>query len=196
MKGRCWQLLKGRKFRQIVIGAVACLLGVWFSAIAQAQGLNCGSSSHWVVAYNNHQVNHAHIFCGEVNRSGQVVGFHSRPRGQNPSTVRQFRITQSLNGQGIYGGEWTHAAGGGTKFSTMFPDRCTDEQVINSIAYAESNPVRCPSGAPNWAWCGLNGPTETTQQARFCTASNGSSYTVAGATNRDGRINTGFPLRR
>lgn len=189
------KLLNGRTIRQIGIGAVACLLVAFFQSIAQAQGINCGSSSHWVTAYNQQQVNHAHIFCGEVNREGRVVGFHARPRGQNPSTVREFRVTQSVNNQGIYGGEWSHTSGGGRKFSTMFPDRCTAEQVINSIAYAQANRVQCPSGAPNWAWCGLNAPTDRSQQTRFCTANNGSSYQIAGATNRDGKINTGFPLR-
>ncbi|MCT7956541.1 EndoU domain-containing protein [Laspinema palackyanum] len=195
MNRRLGQLLNGRTIRQIGICAVACLLVALFQGIAQGQGINCGSSSHWVTAYNNQQVNHAHIFCGEVNREGRLVGFHARPRGQNPSTVRQFRVTQSVNNQGIYGGEWSHTSGGGSKFSTMFPDRCTPEQVINSIAYAEANPVQCPSGAPHWAWCGLNAPTDSNQQTRFCTANNGSSYRIAGATHRDGKINTGFPLR-
>ncbi|WP_254563727.1 EndoU domain-containing protein [Oscillatoria sp. HE19RPO] len=195
MNRRFGQLLNGRTLRQIGIGAVVCLLVALCQGIAQGQGINCGSSSHWVTAYNNQQVNHAHIFCGEVNREGRLVGFHARPRGQNPSTVRQFRVTQSVNNQGIYGGEWTHTSGGGTKFSTMFPDRCTTEQVLNSIAYAEANRVQCPNGAPNWAWCGLNAPTDSSQQTRFCSANNGSSYRIAGATNRDGKINTGFPLR-
>ncbi|MBO0351769.1 EndoU domain-containing protein [Phormidium pseudopriestleyi FRX01] len=195
MNHRFGQLLNGRTIRPIGIGAVVCLLVAFLQGIAQGQSINCGSSSHWVTAYNQQQVNHAHIFCGEVNREGRVVGFHARPRGQNPSTVRQFRVTQSVDNQGIYGGEWSHTSGGGSKFSTMFPDRCTAEQVINSIAYAQANRVQCPNGAPNWAWCGLNAPTDSSQQTRFCPANNGSSYRIAGATNRDGKINTGFPLR-
>lgn len=176
---------------------MACLLVLCFSATAQEQGIDCHSSPRWVTAYNDLQVNHTHIFCGEVNRRGRLVGFHSRPQGENPNTVRQFRTTQSVNSRGIYGGEWTYAGSGNpSKFSTMFPDRCTRSQVVNSIAYAQANQVRCPSGSPDWAWCGLNAPSGETDRGRFCTADDGRNFTIAGATNRDGRINTGFPLRR
>lgn len=195
MKGTFGQALNWKIFRPIAMGAIACFLVFWLSATAQGQSIDCSSSSHWVAAYNGRQVNHAHVFCGEVNRRGSLVGFHSRPSGRNPSTVGRFTITQSANAQGIYGGEWSSASSPQlTKFSTMFPDRCTREQVLNSIAYAESNRVQCPSGAPNWAWCGLSHPSDGSK--RFCAADNGGTFTIAGATNSDGKINTGFPLRR
>lgn len=179
-----------------LIGLICLLLVFAINTTTQAQAIDCRSASHWVTAYNGKQINHAHIFCGEINSQGRLVGFHARPRGQNPSTVRQFTITQSPNSQGIYGGEWTAVANQATKFSTMFPDRCSREQVLNSIAHAEAHRVQCPSGAPNWAWCGLNRPADGTQQNRFCAANNGTTYTIAGATNRDQKINTAFPLRR
>ena len=195
MIGRICVNLKSVKIS--LIGLICFLLVLSISATAQGQGIDCRSASHWVTAYNGKQVNHAHIFCGEINQQGRLVGFHARPRGQNPSTVRQFTITQAANAQGIYGGEWTYAGSPqATKFSTMFPDRCTREQVLNSIAHAEANPVQCPSGAPSWAWCGLNRPANNNQPNRFCTANNGTTYTIAGATNRDNKINTAFPLRR
>lgn len=165
-----------------------------FAASEPGKASNCLNSSHWVAAYNNRQVNHTHIFCGELNQRGRLVGFHSRPGGRNPATVARFNITQPANSQGIYAGEWTYQGSSqATKFSTMFPDRCTPTQVINSIAHAADNRISCPSNAPNWAWCGYNSPSGGDN--RFCQANDGSQYVVVGATNSDGKINTGFPLR-
>lgn len=176
---------------------VAALVGFWFVAYGPGEASNCLNSPHWVTAYNNRQVNHTHIFCGELNRRGRLVGFHSRPQGKNPSTVRRFNITQTVNSKGIYAGEWIYAGSSEeTKFSTMFPDSCTPEQVINSISHAATNTISCPSGAPSWAWCGYNRPDGVTQDSLFCQANDGTTYTIAGATNSDGGINTGFPLRQ
>ncbi len=180
-----------------LIGLISLLVVFAISTTAQMQGIDCRSSDYWVMAYNGKPINHTHIFCGEINQQGRLVGFHARPRGQNPSTVRQFTVTQPANAQGIYGGEWTYAGSPpATKFSTMFPDRCTRDQIINSIAYAEGNRVQCPSSAPDWAWCGLNRVADGQQQNRFCIANNSATYMIAGATNRDNQINTAFPLRR
>lgn len=191
---------KSRKPKSSKLGS---LLGVcittgavlWSIGYNPSSASNCLDSSAWVTAYNNQQVNHAHIFCGELNRRGRLVGFHSRPGGSNPSTVAQFRITQSPNRQGIYAGEWTYQGRSqDTKFSTMFPDSCTASQVINSIGHAAANPVSCPANAPHWAWCGSNSPGNAADE-RFCHGHDGSSYIIAGANRSEGRINTAFPLR-
>ncbi|WP_159783568.1 EndoU domain-containing protein [Sodalinema gerasimenkoae] len=174
---------------------IATVAVLWSIGYDPGNASNCLNSSDWVTAYNNQQVNHAHIFCGELNQRGRLVGFHSRPDGRNPSTVARFNITQSPNSQGIYAGEWTYQGRSQeTKFSTMFPDSCTPTQVINSIGHAATNTVSCPANAPHWAWCGPNSPGNAGDD-RFCQADDGSQYVIAGANRSDGRINTGFPLR-
>uniref|UniRef100_A0ACD5H622 EndoU domain-containing protein n=1 Tax=Desertifilum tharense IPPAS B-1220 TaxID=1781255 RepID=A0ACD5H622_9CYAN len=57
-------------------------------------------------------------------------------------------MTQPPNAQGIYGVQWRHRDGSASKFSTFFPDRCSKQQVLNSIAYAATHPIACPATAP------------------------------------------------
>ncbi|TVU51893.1 MAG: hypothetical protein EA414_20405 [Arthrospira sp. PLM2.Bin9] len=186
---------KVAKFINILGLFIATVAVFLFAGYGPGQASNCLNSSNWVTAYNNRQVNHTHIFCGELNQRGRLVGFHSRPGGRNPATVGGFNITQAPNSQGIYAGEWTYQGSSQQrKFSTMFPDRCSATQVINSIGHAAANTISCPSSAPNWAWCGYNSPGDGGDN-RFCNANDGSRYIVVGATNNDGKINTGFPLR-
>ncbi len=176
--------------------SLALSLLLFIVATPAIAGENCLGSPHWISTPTGRYINHTHIFCGELNRRGRLVGFHSRPQGENPSTVLDFNITQPANRQGIYAGRWTYS---GTtrdnKFSTLFPDHCSEQQVIHSIAYAEAQRVACPAGAPHWAWCGPNRPADAEHDSRFCQAKDGSSYMIAGASLTDGRINTAFPLR-
>ncbi|HEY9815905.1 MAG TPA: EndoU domain-containing protein [Candidatus Obscuribacterales bacterium] len=195
---QCW--VRRTLPSSLVIGAIACFLAACLGSAGQAgqaQSATCPTSSQWVAAYSGRQINYPHIFCGEL-RDGQLSGFHSRPNGQNPSTVGQFTITQSANAQGIYAGQWSYAGSSSpSKFSTMFPDPCLATQVLNSIAYAEAHRVTCPAGAPSWAWCGQNRPTSgSDNSSQFCPARDGTTFIIAGANLSDGRINTGFPLRQ
>ena len=180
-----------------VLGLLCATVFSLYGVSAQAtEPYNCLGSPHWIISYTGRQINHTHIFCGELNRRGRLVGFHSRPDGQNPSTVQQFNITRRLTRQGIYAGRWTYSDNPQEdKFSTMFPDHCDQQQVLHSIAHAEAHRITCPSGAPGWAWCGLNRPDDATDDRRFCHARDGTRYTIAGASDANGRINTGFPLR-
>lgn len=75
----------------------------------------------------------------------------------------------------------------------MFPDRCTQTQVINSILYAVTHQQDCPSNAPNWAWCGVNAPNPNAET--YCNGDNGGLFTIAGAFLSNGTVNTAFPLR-
>lgn len=172
-------------------------LAAWAIAIAplaqSAQGITCNPQDKWIAASNAQQINQLHIFCGE-SQGDRISGLHSRPNGQNPPTVAQLQITQPPNAQGIYGVQWRHRDGSASKFSTFFPDRCSKQQVLNSIAYAATHPITCPATAPRWAWCGRNSPRENSQQ--FCQANNGTPFAIAGARLRDGRINTAFPIRQ
>ena len=183
-----------RKKQFIFFFSIALATITFLLATTQVKAqLNCSGLSRW--SANNPQINQTHIFCGEWDsRRNRAKGFHSRPNGVSPNTVASFQITQSPNARGVYGGNWSYAGyTNSTKFSTMFPDRCSQQQVLNSIAYAASNQTSCPSGAPNWAWCGSSAPSANAKQ--YCNGNDGSILTVAGAYLNDGRINTAFPLR-
>ena len=176
----------------ISILAIAIIL---FTTSAKAQ-VSCGSSSGWTNFSNNPQVNQAHIFCGQLDNN-RPKGFHSRPNGINPATVKAVRITQSANAQGIYGIQWTYVNTNASKSSTMYPDRCTQTQVLNSIRYAGTHQNQCPANAPNWSWCGKNrpDPLSSSDQNLYCNTNNGQLFTIAGASLNNGNINTAFPLR-
>ncbi len=185
-------MTKKNKLIGFCLAVLASITAVFATSHADAQ-INCSGLSHW--SSTNPQINLHHIFCGEWDsRRSRPKGFHSRPNGASPNTVGSFQISQSSNRQGIYGINWSYAGySGKTKFSTMFPDRCTQQQVTNSISYASSNRTSCPSNAPNWAWCGSSAPSANAGQ--YCNGDDGSIFTVAGAYLNDGRINTAFPLR-
>ena len=159
-----------------------------------AESVTC-PSHQWVKASNGVEVNYAHIFCGELNNKGRVVGFHSRPQGSDPQTVAEVRITQKPNKQGIYAGQWALVGNKGEdKFSTFYPDHCTPTQVINTIGYAARNQQNCPKSAPNWAWCGANSPKQDQSDA-YCRSADGTPFLIAGASSSRGGVNTAFPLR-
>ena len=128
-----------------------------------------------------------HIFCGEINRRGQAVGFHSRPGGINPRSVTgtgegrpvpghpgiynmtRFQITQ--NGQ-------TETKG----ISTFYPDKCTAEDVIAAVQHAFNTGQR---HGPQFR--GMSGPS--------CTDDRGEQFQITGFTGgREGaHIRTGYP---
>ncbi|MGF1645052.1 MAG: EndoU domain-containing protein [Thiotrichales bacterium] len=161
---------------------------------AGTEALTC-PSHRWGKASNGVEVNYDHIFCGELNSKGRVVGFHSRPRGNDPNTVANMRVTQKPNKQGIYAGQWELVGNkGGDKFSTFFPDHCTPTQVINTIGHAARNQQACPKSAPDWAWCGPSAPKKDDSEA-YCRGADGTNYLIAGASSSRGGVNTAFPLR-
>jgi hypothetical protein len=188
-------MLLSRISRFVIITALMILGTILlFSPPSEAQ-INCRTLSHW--SATNPAINQTHVFCGEWNsRRDRAVGFHSRPQGKNPSTVTNFITTQAPNQQGIYGGQWNYVGQSKMKFSTMFPNRCTRSQVLNSIVYAAKHPSSCPANAPSWANCGLNKPASS--QGNYCQALDGSRFPIAFAKlrNQPNKINTAFPLRQ
>jgi hypothetical protein len=184
--------------RMIYLGttAMALLSCVPFFATAGQGAVGCATLARWTERPKPPQVNQVHVFCGEWKQSAPR-GFHSRPGGLDPETVARFTITQPANAQGIYGGSWSYTGHPRPpKFSTMFPDTCSMQQVLNSIAYAASQPTRCPANAPHWAVCGPNRPKSASQSAGpFCESSNGTTFIIAMARLSNGRVNTAFPLR-
>lgn len=186
----------GMKLKLLPI--VALFVVGWMIAFAPLSHgqISCHPSPGWTRFAKAPQVNQNHIFCGEL-KGDRPKGFHSRPGGINPVTVTSAKVTQPANNQGIYGIQWIYAGTNKSKFSTMFPDRCSQGQVLTSIRYAAANPVQCPAGAPNWAWCGLNQPPSlpVDRQKAYCLANNNQPFVIAGASLDNGNINTAFPLR-
>jgi hypothetical protein len=176
--------------------ALVVLCSVSVCAGACEVAVDCTELARWTKRPKPPQVNQAHVFCGEWKHNAPG-GFHSRPGGLDPASVTRFAITQPANTQGIYGGSWSYTGQPRTsKFSTMFPDACSMSQVLNSIVYAATHPVRCPANAPHWAVCGPNRPTSTIQDSDlFCAANDGSIFLIAMAKLSNGRVNTAFPLR-
>jgi hypothetical protein len=173
-----------------VLCCVPCLAGAGEVAV------DCTTLARWTKRPSPPRVNQIHVFCGEWKHNAPR-GFHSRPGGLDPDSVTRFTITQPANTQGIYGGSWSYTGHPQpSKFSTMFPDTCPMQQVLNSIVYAATNLIRCPANTPHWAVCGPNRPTSTAQSAGpFCEANDGTIFLIAMAKLSNGNVNTAFPLR-
>ena len=178
--------------RRIMTGLFLLIL---FPSMVNAQ-VDCSTLPHWMTLENQLEINQKHVFCGEWNRN-RAKGFHSRPEGINPDTVDAFTVQDNPNAAGIYTGKWSYKdRAGRNKFSSMFPDSCSVEQVLNSIAYASGHQYTCPDGAPNWAQCGPNQPNIETKEVvagKYCSVGN-QRFTISFAPPGNGRINTAFPL--
>lgn len=124
------------------------------------------------------KVNLHHIFAGEINRRGKPTGYHSRPGGQDPSGARIKSVSKRPNGAGVYTaqveikdpdtGKWKQ------KFSSLFPDTLSHQAVIDAILYAYKNRDK----GKDTPWSGPSGL----------------GFQINGYTNRDGSINTAFPI--
>lgn len=104
-------------------------------------------------------VNQQHVFCGEV-ANNRAKGFHSRPAGQLPATVA-FTAATTNTPQGPAGiyvlrsfNITQHGVTATKSISTMFPDSCSQANVVAAIQNAynnrtalNGNEFRGPSGA-------------------------------------------------
>ncbi len=133
------------------------------------------------------QVELRHIFCGEVNRRGMAVGFHSRPGGVNPGTVSGTGEARPVRGYpGLYNlTRFQITQNGETQtkgISTLYPDKCSVNDVIAAIQYAFNNGQK-------------SGPKFTGPSGPSCTTDDGKPFPITGFTGgRDGdRIRTGYP---
>lgn len=179
---------------QMILGMMMITLLI-FIIPTQAAGINCDTLPHW--SRGTTQVNLHHIFCGEKNRSGKAVGYHANPGGNTPSTFVSVRTKGTPNAAGL--ATWQqitlNLAGSNLvkPLSTMFPNSCTQDQVIKSIVYASQNATgSCAS--PSWAKCGPSAPSSGNRSS-YCLGKNNSVFTIATATPRNNKINTGFPIR-
>lgn len=141
-------------------------------------------------------INGDHIFCGEID--GNVKGFHSRPGGVNPANagIANVVITAAANAMGVYNISFDKN-GQHKTISTMFPDSCSRQEVVNSILYAEANHDACPAGAQHWATCGWNRPDPVlATQGPYCEGDDPDNrFHVQFGLLGNGTINTAFPVR-
>ncbi len=167
------------------------------------EGIDCHSLAHWSPAYDGIKINQQHLFCGDINRKGKLVGFHAMPENKPPTHHRSSHIADSANTAGIYTLRDIRLTFDNKpyqkNFSSMFPAHCSRLQINRSIIYSIQNSHgECTS--PSWASCGPNAPKNAHQQANnpFCSGNDGRSYPIASAAIRsdDNRINTAFPLYR
>jgi hypothetical protein len=195
---RFW-FFKGRMMydKQLKKSSLAGLLILFLFPLSASAGVDCATLPHWVTLKNGLQMNQKHVFCGEW-KDNRPKGFHSRPAGVNPMTVRGFTVQDPPDSAGIYTGKWSHKNDPGrSKFSSMFPDNCSAGQVLNSISYASAHPERnCPEGSPHWVKCGKNRPASDTKELPDYCSHNGEFFLIGFATPKDNRINTAFPLRQ
>ncbi|VUD67490.1 hypothetical protein TDB9533_03819 [Thalassocella blandensis] len=179
----------------VAIFIVLSVILMLFASTARAEGINCSELAQW--SNTNPQVNLHHIFCGEINKKGNAVGYHANPEGNKPSTyrARDEKKDDGPNSQGVK--QWFSISlniAGVTKvkgMSSIFPDHCTQTQVVNSIVYAsENNTGSCSDSS--WAVCGPSAPTN--KDSSYCIGADKTLLTIATSPKQNNRINTGFPL--
>jgi hypothetical protein len=181
------------RFRAAVLGVLAVAAVLAGADDARAQ-INCAALPQWSATVP--PVNQTHVYCGEWDAANQrPKGYHSRPGGQNPAGIVVLQ-TNPANAQGVYSITWEFIAHPGrSKFSTMFPDACTQAQVLTSIVYAANHPApACPPGAPAWATCGPSRPNAP-PYAAYCSGANATALTIAFALLPNGNVNTAFPVQ-
>jgi hypothetical protein len=134
-------------------------------------------------APGNVRINEAHVFEGEINRSGNPVGFHSRPGGVDPPSARVTQVVSPPNAQGVYRAkveifdQATNAWVPKGPASSFFPDSWARGRVLSEIEGAFGNRVTT-HGKPASYWEGIS-PT---------------GVRIGGYLDSTGGINTAFPI--
>ncbi len=163
-----------------LLAATALFAGLTLSQSASAQ-IVCPQAN----SAGPPVVKSQHIFCGEINGQGRATGFHSRPDGHNPATVTGTGAPQPVGPAGIYNlFNFDITQGGVTAvkaISTMFPDACSQADVLAAIRNALANGVV--------AGLQFTGPSGATCQAGVPLA----SFNIKGFLDGAGRIVTAYP---
>ncbi|APQ10379.1 hypothetical protein BJP27_02240 [Pseudomonas oryzihabitans] len=163
----------------------------------------------------NPSINQRHIFCGEINVSGNATGFHAQPGGHSPTigAAAGSPVAADITGGSAYivqpgtahPGPYRYKANvrirnaGGAFIpklspSTFFPNDCSKDQIIASIRYAYQHPYKSvtPTGSD------FNGPSAPYVSATdYCLGENGYPFTVGGFLNQIGGVwilNSAFPI--
>ena len=153
-------------------------------------GPRCGDAAyHW--SATDPSINLRHVFCGDTNRRGRAVGFHAILALGQPGVPAL--ILDSIEPDGRDRTETFTAdirfPDGQTKFSTFFPEACSEAEIIASILYAQE---RAEPTEP-WGFVGPSAPGAG-GDGGYCLA-DGAPFPVRFGTLDDGtgRINTAFP---
>jgi FAD synthase len=123
-------------------------------------------------------MNEHHVFEGEVNKKGNVVGYHHTGSPTNNSNVDT--VTKPPDKNGVYEAQVNVDKGNGTfgqKRSSMFPDTWSPDKVKSEIQGAYQNSYH-PTGTPPNKWEGTSP----------------SGVKIQGYTDPKGNINTSFPV--
>ncbi len=167
------------------VAIVALVAGLGYGSAAAACGLPAWSATV-------PPVNQEHIFCGEIAAGGAVKGYHSAtvvPPGAG-QTVTGIAGIAPRPTPGLYDARATFR-NGATKFSTFFPNGCSQAQIVTSVLYAYSH-----NGGPvaPWGISGMSAPP--TGGAIYCLDATGQPFEIRMGTLGAGgglRINTAFP---
>ncbi|MBE7638363.1 hypothetical protein GUA87_16010 [Sneathiella sp. P13V-1] len=151
---------------------------VFVVLLLDASSVIARSSSDW--SETDPSVNLTHIFLGEINKKGKATGLHHLKGGQPTQNARLKKILSTANRFGIYtamiqirdlkNNTWKE------KFSSMFPNTYSKQQVLDVILKAYRN-ADLRKGQ-KWG-----GPS-------------GKGYRIEGYLLRDGRIITAYPIYR
>ena len=160
--------------------------GISIGGCEPADAVDCGDPAfHW--SDHDPPINRRHVFCGEI-KDGKPKGFHST-RLQSTSPVVDGLRKRSEGRNGITDAT-IQFTNGTTKFSTLFPDACTVDQVLASIHYASTRTTR-----PHRVWGKLGASAPTPGAEGYCLDGRSQPFEIRLGFLRDGRINTAFPNR-
>lgn len=120
------------------------------------------------------RINLTHLFHGEINKKGKPVGFHARPEGQDPTDAGLIEVKDTANMSGVYTAQIWVRDQNKTKFSSIFPDRLSWQEVIQAVLYAYEH----RTSGENLKW---RGPS-------------GLGFTIEGWLLENGDINTAYPI--
>ncbi|MDF2094576.1 EndoU domain-containing protein [Aquibaculum arenosum] len=112
-----------------------CLLLVTLSAPVRA--FDCTSEApHW--SETTPPVNLTHLFCGEINRRGDAVGFHATLGEATPGEAEIDKVLRPRDAHGIYVARvcQPNAPGRQCKRSTLFPDDLDGEEILAAVLEA------------------------------------------------------------
>jgi len=126
------------------------LLALFFAVPAAA--FDCGGEGP-VWSRTEPPVNLTHLFCGEVNRRGEAVGYHATLGESGPGEARIERILRPPDEAGIYVALVCRdeAPARACKRSTLFPDALDAETVLAAVLQAYAARERLDGRGK---WCG------------------------------------------
>jgi hypothetical protein len=167
----------------MMVAVGLCLTG----GLAQAQtAMTCADAAfQW--SDGNPRINLRHILCGEINKKGDPVGMHSTALLSTSKIIAGIDA-QPVRPNGLYGAT-IRFENGTSKFSTLYPDQCTPAQIVASIRYAAAN-----QSGPAQPWGFLGCSASAVPTAEQCTGPKGERFVIRFGVNKEGDINTAFPL--